>query len=128
VPKGAAITQRAVLRLVKGRDFVEIDRADAVLQMAPVSFDASTIEIWGALLNGARLVLAPAGTPDLETLGTVLRGQSISVLWLTAPLFHLMVDQRLEDLRGVRQVLAGGDVLLLPQWRGSSPASPTDTG
>ena len=115
VPKGAAITQRAVLRLVKGRDFVEIDPADAVLQMAPVSFDASTIEIWGALLNGARLVLAPAGTPDLEALGTVLREQSISVLWLTAPLFHLMVDQKLDDLRGVRQVLAGGDVLLLPQ-------------
>ena len=115
VPKGAAITQRAVLRLVKGRDFVEIDPADAVLQMAPASFDASTLEIWGALLNGARLVLAPAGTPDLEALGTVLREQSISVLWLTAPLFHLMVDQKLDDLRGVRQVLAGGDVLLLPQ-------------
>jgi amino acid adenylation domain-containing protein len=110
-PKGVAVTQRGVMRLVSDAGFAPIGSQDVVLQLAPASFDASTFEIWGALLNGARLVLAPPGVPEPEALGRVLREQGVSVLWLTAPLFHLMVEQRPEDLRGVRQVLAGGDVL-----------------
>jgi aspartate racemase len=112
VPKGVAVPQRGVLRLVKDGGFVDIADEDVFLQLAPVSFDASTLEIWGALLNGGRLVLAPAQTPDLHTLGRILREQEVSVLWLTAPLFHLMVEERPQDLRTVRQVLAGGDVLV----------------
>ena len=93
VPKGVAVPQRGVLRLVKDGGFVEIADEDVFLQLAPVSFDASTLEIWGALLNGCRLVLAPAQTSDLHTLGRILREQEVSVLWLTAPLFHLMVEE-----------------------------------
>ena len=67
--------QRGVLRLVKDGGFVEIADEDVFLQLAPVSFDASTLEIWGALLNGCRLVAGPAQTPDLHTLGRILREQ-----------------------------------------------------
>ena len=35
----------------------------------------------------------------------------MTTLWLTAGLFNVMVEQRLEDLRPIRQLLAGGDVL-----------------
>jgi non-ribosomal peptide synthase protein (TIGR01720 family) len=84
---------------------------DVFLQLAPISFDASTFEIWGCLLNGGRLVIMPAHTPSLEELGQALQRYQVTTLWLTAGLFHLMVDERLEDLQLVPQLLAGGDVL-----------------
>ncbi len=113
-PKGVCVTHRNVVRLVQNTDFAQLDEGQVFLQLAPISFDASTLEIWGALLNGARLVVAPPQTPSLEELGQVLREYGVTILWLTAGLFHLMVDERLDDLAGVGQLLAGGDVLSVP--------------
>ena len=73
--------------------------------------DASTLEIWGPLLNGGRLVIAPAGRLSLGELGALIKERGISTLWLTAALFNQMVDTQLESLRGVRQLLAGGEAL-----------------
>ena len=61
--------------------------------MAPLAFDASTFEIWGALLNGARLALYPAGSIDLTELGATLERHGVTTLWLTAALFHQVVDR-----------------------------------
>ena len=79
--------------------------------MAPLAFDASTFEVWGALLTGARLVLYPERVVDLTRVGQVLRESPVSTLWLTAGLFQNLVDQDVQALAGVRQLLAGGDVL-----------------
>ncbi|HWA09039.1 MAG TPA: amino acid adenylation domain-containing protein [Opitutaceae bacterium] len=114
-PKGVAVTQRGVVRLVRNTDFASLGAEQVFLQFAPVAFDASTLEIWGPLLNGGRLVVMPAGTPTLDALGRVIREEKVTTLWLTAGLFSAMVDERLDDLRGVRQLLAGGDVLPGPQ-------------
>ena len=110
-PKGVCVPHRAVVRLVRGTDYVEFSFAEVFLQLAPISFDASTFEIWGALLNGARLAIFPPQTPTLDELAEVLQRFQVTTLWLTAGLFHLMVDHNLEGLRGVRFLLAGGDVL-----------------
>ena len=59
-PKGAAVEHRSVVRLVKNPNYVKLGPEQRILQLAPSSFDASTFEIWGALLNGGTLVLAPA--------------------------------------------------------------------
>jgi amino acid adenylation domain-containing protein len=116
-PKGVAVPHRAVVRLVKGAGYARLAPGEVVLQFAPVAFDASTFEIWGALLNGARLVVAPAGALSLADLGRTVREHEVTTLWLTAGLFQRMVDEQLEDLRGVRQLLAGGDVLSMPHVR-----------
>jgi amino acid adenylation domain-containing protein len=113
-PKGVGVPHRAVVRLVRGTSFADFSPEQVFLQYAPVSFDLSTLEVWGPLLNGARLVLPPAGRLSLEELGAVLRRHRVSFLWLTAGLFHLMVDEQLDSLRGVRQLIAGGDVLSVP--------------
>ena len=110
-PKGVEVSQRNVVRLVKATTFMHLDAEETLLQFAPVAFDASTLEIWGSLLNGARLVLFPAHRPSLEELGRGLQRWGVSTLWLTAGLFHQMVEGHLQSLRGVRQLLAGGDVL-----------------
>ncbi len=116
-PKGVAVLQRGVVRLVQNTDYVNFGEDQTLLQFSPASFDASTFEIWGALLNGGRLVLAPAGTTSLRELGALIQEKGVSTLWLTAGIFHLMVDEELESLRGVRQLLAGGDVLISSQVR-----------
>ncbi|MBA3711242.1 MAG: amino acid adenylation domain-containing protein [Pyrinomonadaceae bacterium] len=111
VPKGVAVRHRSVVRLAKQTNYVDFSANEVFLQFAPVSFDASTFELWGCLLNGARLVVFPAHIPSLEELGQILQQHQVTILWLTAGLFHQMVDEHLQSLRGVRQLLAGGDVL-----------------
>jgi len=113
-PKGVSVIHRGVVRLVKGANYANLAAAEVFLQLAPISFDASTLEIWGSLLNGARLVIFPPHTPSLEELGQVIQQYQITTLWLTVGLFHLIVDERLEDLKPLRQLLAGGDVLSVP--------------
>ncbi|HKV37021.1 MAG TPA: amino acid adenylation domain-containing protein, partial [Pyrinomonadaceae bacterium] len=109
--KGVAVTHRSVMRLVRGANYVELGAEQVLLQLAPMTFDASTFEVWGALLNGGRLVIAPPGPLSLEEIGRAVREGEVTTLWLTAGLFHQTVDERPTDLRGVRQLLAGGDVL-----------------
>ncbi len=116
-PKGVAVTHRNVVRLVRDTDYAAFSPDETFLQLAPVAFDASTFEIWGALLNGARLVLMPPTTPALEDIGTAIRTHGVTTLWLTSALFNAMVDERLSDLRPLRQLLAGGDTLSVAHVR-----------
>jgi non-ribosomal peptide synthetase component F len=110
-PKAVMVSHSGIANLVTEPSFVSIGPSDRLLQLAPVAFDAATFEIWGALLNGARLVLAPPGPAVLVRLGDVLRDSEISVLWLTAALFHRQIDMDPAAFAGVSTVLAGGDVL-----------------
>uniref|UniRef100_UPI0013D50505 non-ribosomal peptide synthetase n=1 Tax=Myxococcus vastator TaxID=2709664 RepID=UPI0013D50505 len=110
-PKGVGVPHRAVSRLVLGTDFAHFGPEEVWLQLAPISFDASTLEVWGALLHGAKLVVYPAGTPSLEELGRKLEGTGITSLWLTAALFEQMQARQPKALASVRQLLAGGDAL-----------------
>jgi aspartate racemase len=110
-PKGVMVENRAIVRLVRNTNFCKLGPHETFLQYAPISFDASTLEIWGPLLNGGRLVLMPPQASSLVDLGRTIRDQRVTAMWLTAGLFSLMVEQRLEDLAPLRQLLAGGDVL-----------------
>ncbi|MDQ3802878.1 MAG: amino acid adenylation domain-containing protein, partial [Acidobacteriota bacterium] len=123
-PKGVCVTHRGVVRLVRGADYVTLGADETILQAAPISFDASTFEIWGALLNGGRVILLPPGAPSLGELAGALERHQVTTLWLTAGLFHLMVDEHLESLRHVRQLLAGGDVLSVPHVRAALAGLP----
>ncbi len=116
-PKGVLVPHRAVLRLVKNNSFASFSADETFLQLAPLSFDAATFEIWGALLNGGRLVLAPAGRVTPEDIGALIQQHKITTLWLTAALFHLIATTHLETLRPLRQLLAGGDVLSVTHVR-----------
>jgi len=110
-PKAVMVEHRNVVNLVDRPNYVRLGPTDRVLQLAPAAFDAATFEVWGALLNGARLVLAPPGLMSPERLGPLLRDTGVTVLWLTAALFHRQIDADPLALAPVRTVLAGGDVL-----------------
>ena len=110
-PKGALIPHRAVQRLVINTNYIDISPQDNVLQFAPPSFDASTFEIWGALLNGATLVLYSGQGMDPNLFKKDIINNDITILWLTAALFHFVADKFIEVLTSLRVLLAGGDVL-----------------
>ncbi len=116
-PKGVAVSHRAVLRLVLGTDYVSLGPGERILQLAPASFDASTFEIWGALLHGGRLVLHPGRVPSAEGLASFLREERISTLWLTASLFNTLVDEDPGLFAPVSQLLVGGEALSVPHVR-----------
>ncbi|MBV9927466.1 MAG: amino acid adenylation domain-containing protein [Acidobacteria bacterium] len=116
-PKGIAIVHRAVNRLVRNVSYVELNESHRVAQASNLAFDASTFEVWGALLNGACLAVAPPPPLGLEELGAFVRGAGVTTLWLTAGLFHQVVEGGLNGFGGVRQLLAGGDVLSAPHVR-----------
>ncbi len=116
-PKGVMVRHRGVVRLVTNVDYVELGTDEVLLQLAPISFDASTFEIWGSLLNGGRCVLFPSAVPSARELGEVITRERVSTMWLTSSLFNLLIGESPEVLRGLKQLLTGGEALSVPHIR-----------
>ncbi|WP_158742605.1 non-ribosomal peptide synthetase/type I polyketide synthase [Acidisphaera sp. L21] len=110
-PKGVVVPGRGILRLVMAPDYIRLGADDVILQAAPLGFDASTLEIYGALLNGGTLAILPDAVPSLDAIGEAIARHGVTMAWLTSGLFHAMVEQRVSALAPLRQLLAGGDVL-----------------
>jgi aspartate racemase len=110
-PKGVAVPHRGIVRLVFGQTFARLDASRTVLFTSTTSFDVSTFELWGPLLHGGRCVLYPQGVPTPETLAKLIREHRVTTVWLTASLFNTVIDEAPEVLRGVDELLAGGEAL-----------------
>ncbi len=110
-PNGVEIPQIGILRLVLDTNYFDFKEKHTFLQLAPIGFDASTFEIWGALLNGHKLVLYPDRIPDFILMKEIIDAHQISVLWLTASLFNLIVDEFPQMLTNVQYILTGGEAL-----------------
>lgn len=110
-PKGVVVPHRAVIRLVSDQDFISFSSDEVFLLMAPLAFDASTLELWGALLHGGTVAIMPCARPSLDDIARTIRQCGVTTAWFTAGLFHTIIDERIEAFAPLRQVLAGGDVL-----------------
>jgi len=110
-PKGVAVTQRGVVRLVRGTNFIDVRPRDVFLQFAPVAFDASTLELWAPLLNGAVLALPVPGVLSIDDLGAAVERFGVTMMWLTTALFSRMVDAASPRFLGLRTMVTGGDVV-----------------
>jgi amino acid adenylation domain-containing protein len=109
-PKATTIPHRGIVRTVCGAEYVGIRRDDVIAFVASVSFDATTLELWGALLNGARLeILDRATVLDPHALAAALRERGISLMFLTASLFKHVVRTVPDALAGLRVALTGGE-------------------
>jgi amino acid adenylation domain-containing protein len=117
-PKGVAVVHRGAARLARwAREELGIGPGDVLLQLSPFVFDGSTLELWGAILSGATVAVPPPGTLSREEIGREVGRHGVTVLWLTAGLFHQMAEGPLTDLASLRLLLAGGDVLSVPYVR-----------
>jgi amino acid adenylation domain-containing protein len=111
-PKACVVSHRNIVRLVRGTDYVEFGSAHRILQTGSPAFDASTFEIWGALLNGAELCQADeADILDPARLRPLLQDMHITMLWLTSALFNQHCEADPGMFRPLRYLLVGGDVL-----------------
>jgi amino acid adenylation domain-containing protein len=113
-PKGVEICHRGITRLVFGNDYARFGPDRVFMQMAPFSFDASTFEIWGALLHGGSSVLYPESLPIASTLGAILKSEHVTTLWLTASLFNALIDDHPAVLQSVEELITGGEALSVP--------------
>jgi len=116
-PKGVSIPHRAIVRLVFGNTYASFGQDRVFLHLATPSFDASTLELWGALLHGGRLVVAPDDVPDVQTLGHLIQRHRVSTIWLTSSFFNLVIDQDASVLQTVQEVLTGGEALSVQHVR-----------
>jgi amino acid adenylation domain-containing protein len=110
-PKGALIPHRAMVRLVRNSDFLHFGEDETFLFAASPCFDASILEIHGALLNGGVLALPAPGQLNLDAITTALTKHQVSTVWLTAGLFQIMVEECPEAFAGLKQLITGGDVM-----------------
>ncbi|WP_447733392.1 non-ribosomal peptide synthase/polyketide synthase [Pseudomonas shirazensis] len=111
-PKGVQVPHRAIVRLVVNNGFAEFTCQDRVAFASNPAFDASTLEVWAPLLNGGTVVVIDQDQVlSREALRDVLLEQRVSVLWLTAGLFHQFADDLLPAFARLRYLMVGGDVL-----------------
>ncbi len=115
-PKGVAVPHRAVHNLVAGANYVRLVESDVVAQVSNSSFDAATFEVWGALLNGARLVIIDKDVAlSPREFAARLAEHGVTTLFLTTALFNQMADEQPAAFRGLRHLLFGGEAVE-PKW------------
>ncbi|MCP4220541.1 MAG: amino acid adenylation domain-containing protein, partial [bacterium] len=125
-PKGVIVEHRNVIRLVKNTSYIRFQPHDRILQTGALAFDASTFEVWGSLLNGLTLYMTGAPshgevTPsdgggvreiaDADLLSSHIKGNCITVMFLTVSLFNHLAAQRPAIFSSLRVLFVGGDVL-----------------
>jgi amino acid adenylation domain-containing protein len=109
-PKGSIITHQAITRLTNESGYIEILPTDNFSHFSNVSFDASTFEIWSALLNGARLTLIePATLLDINELHQCIVKNGITTMFITTALFNHLVHENPGMFSTVKYVLFGGE-------------------
>ncbi|MGD2086832.1 MAG: amino acid adenylation domain-containing protein [Candidatus Aminicenantes bacterium] len=110
--KGVMVEHRSVVRLVKNTNYITFETIDRLLKTGPLAFDASTFEIWGALLNGLTLYLVDKNTLLTPAALKQTTGKNgITIMWMTAPLFNHMVHLDIDVFAPIKKLLVGGDLL-----------------
>ena len=110
-PKAVAAPHRAVVRLAYGMPEIPLGPGARVLHAAPLAFDASTFEIWAPLVHGGTVVVADDDLYTPRELERLITTHDVTVLWLTASLFNVIVDERPQALAHARHVITGGEAL-----------------
>ncbi len=109
-PKGVPVEHRAIMRLVINTDYVQLSASDCVAQASNTSFDAATFEIWGALLNGARLAIVPKAVLLVgDRLEQEIRDRGITTLFLTTSVFNEHAYSSPGIFRALHHLLFGGE-------------------
>ena len=109
-PKGVAITHRAINRLVRNTNYVQLDETDRVGRASNVSFDAATFEIWGTLTNGATLIGLPKETIlSPAEFKRAIAEQRITVMFLTVALFNQVAQAEPDAFAPMRYLCFGGE-------------------
>jgi D-alanine--poly(phosphoribitol) ligase subunit 1 len=113
IPKGVSSPHRATTRLFHSGGFAEFGPGRTVLQAAPVSWDAFSLEVWGPLTGGGSCAIADTDYLLPDDLAAIVATAGVDTAWLTSSLFNLLVDEDTSQntFAGLRQVFTGGERL-----------------
>ncbi|RKI15374.1 amino acid adenylation domain-containing protein [Corallococcus sp. AB030] len=109
-PKGVCIPHQGVVRLVLNPDYVRVGPGDRMAQSTTIAFDLSTLEVWGALLNGATLVLfARDEIIDPDVLARRLQEERVTHMVLATALFNHVARSRPDAFSHLSWMIFGGE-------------------
>ncbi|MEU0539054.1 amino acid adenylation domain-containing protein [Nocardia sp. NPDC005978] len=111
VPKAVAVSQRGVANLVTGQNYGVSGPGQCQLLHSPITFDASTFEIWGSLLTGGRLVVAPDGPLSIGDLAHIINDHRVTSVFVTTAMLRVILDEQPNALRGLQQLVFGGEAV-----------------
>ncbi|WP_275667432.1 non-ribosomal peptide synthetase [Bacillus swezeyi] len=115
MPKGVVIPHYSAVRVVRNTNYIDIRTDDVILQLSNYSFDGSVFDIFGALLNGAALVLIEKDTVlNIRELADVIEKEKVSVMFMTTALFNTLADINIDSLANLRKILFGGERISIP--------------
>jgi amino acid adenylation domain-containing protein len=111
-PKGVVVLHRGISNLVVDNGYARIGPSDCVAHCNNPCFDASTFDVWVALLNGARLLVVATETVlDPVRLRQALVAHRVTAILLTTALFHQYAHLCAELFLGLKYLLVGGERL-----------------
>jgi amino acid adenylation domain-containing protein len=123
-PKGVEVLHQGIARLVLDCAFMPLADETVMLHAAPLGFDASTLEIWGPLLNGGRCVVHNEATPTGSGLAQTIAASGAHAAWLTAALFNAVIEDDPLHLAALKTLLIGGEALSVSHVRRFLIAAP----
>ncbi len=112
LPKAAAVSHRSMIRLLRDTNYIQFQGDEVVAQTVNMSFDPSTFEIWGALLNGCRLVIiANEVLLDVERFAAEIVDKGVQVMFLATALFNELGRLKPSMFNSVKHLLFGGEAV-----------------
>jgi amino acid adenylation domain-containing protein/non-ribosomal peptide synthase protein (TIGR01720 family) len=110
VPNGTLVEHKSVVRLVKNTNYIELDESSVIMQTGSMAFDASTFEVWGAFLNGGKLILANTNViMSAVALKKVIFKWNVNTMFITTALYNQMIQSDPEIFSRLRYLLFGGE-------------------
>lgn len=111
-PKGVVQSQENVIHHIRNYSkVVNVTSDDKILQFASYGFDASVIDTYTALLNGATLYLASLRDYDFQTIRNLVLSENISIYHSTPTVFRALFGDIAKNLvfPSIRVVVLGGE-------------------
>lgn len=124
VPKGVEIRQRSLVRRLHGVDYVRLDHDSRILHAAPLGFDISGLELWGALFNGGTVVVHDEAVPTAARLRENITRHRVTHGIMAAALFNTVVDEDPSVFAGLRELIVGGESLSVDHIRRMQAIAP----
>ncbi|MFJ4799285.1 amino acid adenylation domain-containing protein [Streptomyces murinus] len=111
IPKGVVSPHGATTRLFSADGPLPFGPGTVLAQAAPAPWDAFSLELWGALTTGGRLVLIEGDYLFPHTVEDLIVEFGVNTMWLTASLFNFMVEEDIECFAGLDRMYIGGERL-----------------
>lgn len=113
-PKGTVICHKGIIRTVIDTNYFVVNSNDRILQLANYTFDASVFDIFGALLNGACLVMIPRELSiEMPKLAEIIKTEKITKALIITAIFNMLVDYDVSALKNLEKIYIGGEALSL---------------